>query len=466
MAEQKISMKKKLLVILASVLMVVCIFVPPFEGLSAEGMKFLGIFIWWIVLMATAVIPGFMACFAALVIAVFTKVTSFAGAFGAFSSSTAILLIGAFGLAAGLSTSGLINRIALNIMKLFPGTYVGQLWATSIASIIVAPTIPSTGAKASILQPVVGTIADELGYEPHSKGAVGLLSCCQTITQFVGLMFLTGGVGAVLIVSLAGTAMGWMEYLKFCLVWGVVLFVLTVLFHQFYYNPNKGVAKDEIKVLDKSVIQSRIDALGKMSKNEKIAIVVLLATVALWMTENVHGISSAAVAVAALVVFSAVGLFTPADFVMKITWPVWAQVGGVLAVCGLLTTTGVASWAGGLVAPIIVPLSGHPIVLILALYVVEFILMFAVVNYSITGAIFASMLAASTLSPVVVVFVVAQASMAFVLEFQQVGVISSIGVSGGRIEHKDIVPAAWAFVVCNLIAVLVSIPWWSILGYM
>ena len=456
---------KKIIVALASVLMIAFFFVPPFTGLSDVGMKFLGIFIWWIALMATAVIPNHMACIAALLVAVVMGASTFAGAFASYSSSTCMLLIGAFGMATALANSGILNRIALVVMKLFPGTYVGQLWAVSVASLILAPTIPSASAKCSILMPIVGTICDEMGYEPHSKGATGLLSCCNTITNFIGLMFMTGGVGCMLMLSLSAVAITWMGWLKMALVWGVIMFVGTVLFHQFYYNPNKD-SKGEAKTLDKKVIQERIDALGKMSSKEIVSLVVLVGAIVLWITESSHGIPTAAVALGAWVILSCVGLFGMMDFMTKISWITWAMVGGILGVTGLLGTTGVAPWLGNLVAPVVNAVSGNPFILIMLIAVLHVLMVFGLVTYAVTGSIFISLLSATPLSPLVIIFTACQGSSTFVLPFQQVGVISSIGMTGGRIEHKDIVPAAWCFVVLNLVATAASVPWWKMLGFL
>lgn len=367
-------------------------------------------------------------------------------------------------MAAALANSGILNRIALVVMKLFPGTYVGQLWAVSVASLVLAPTIPSASAKCSILMPIVGTIADEMGYEPHSKGATGLLSCCNTITQFVGLMFMTGGVGCMLMLSVSGVSVSWVGWLKMALVWGVVMFLLTVLFHQFYYNPNKE-NDGEVKTLDKSVIQERINAMGKMTVKETAALIVLIGAIILWITESLHGIPTAVVALGAWVILSCFGLFTFTDFTTKIAWSVWAMVGGILGVTGLLGTTGLAPWIGNLVAPVVNAVSGNPFVLIVMVSLLHALLVFGLVTYAVTGSIFVSMLSATPISPLVIIFAACQGSSTFVLPFQQVGVISSIGMTNGRIEHKDIVPAAWAFVVSNIIAIAISIPWWKLIGF-
>ena len=173
----------------------------------------------------------------------------------------------------------------------------------------------------------------------------------------------------------------------------------------------------------------------------------------------------AAVALGAWIILSCFNLFSFADFTTKIAWSVWAMVGGILGVTGLLGTTGVAPWLGNLVAPVVNAVSGNPFILIMMIGILHVLMVFGLVTYAVTGSIFISMLSAAPISPLVIIFAACQGSSTFVLPFQQVGVISSIGMTGGRIEHKDIVPAAWAFVISNIIAMAISIPWWQMIGF-
>lgn len=457
---------KKVLFALATVFMIACLFLEPFTGLDVKGMRFLGLFVWWIVLMVCEYLPNYMACFAGCVLAIAFGCADFATTFKEFGSSTAILLIGAFGIATALGNSGLLNRLALYVMKIFPGTYKGQVWAVAIASIVIAPTIPSTTAKCAIIIPVVNTICDEMGYEPSSKGAVGLISVCNTVTNCNGIMFMTGGIVAALMLSFYPGSINFVDYFLFALVWGVVLFLGTVFFHLFYYNPDKGAAKEDIKSLDKAVIEERIAALGKMQKKEIVALVVLLITVALWILEKKHGIPTQVVAVGAWTVLCCFDLFSVPEFNSgKMMWSVWAMVGTVLGFVGLLSATGVSAWIGGLVAPVVTVLAGSPALLILGLSILTSLLMMALVNYMIFGALALALLANVPMDMLCVVFPIFVSGTIFILPPQNVCVLAAEGLAGGRMKFNDLRPAAVAFVVTNLVAIACSIPWWSILGY-
>lgn len=446
--------------LIASVLAVVLAVIPPFAGLEKKGMIFLGIFIWWVVMMVIELIPTHMSTLAALVLAVACGCGSTGEAFSAFSGTTVWLLIGAFGLATALSNSGLLNRLALNVMRLFPGTYTGQVLGLSLASLIVSPCVPSTTAKCAILVPLAGSISDKMGYQPHSKGTTGLWSIINILVNFSGCMFLTGGVVVGVIIAMVPDSFTWFGWLKIFLVWGVVVVALTILFSLFYYKPAKGEGKD----LTKSDIKAMIDALGPMNRKEISALIILVLTITAWMTESMHGIPTYAVAIAAWILMTACGLFSGMDFMVKILWPIVVLVGGILGVITLLSSTGVGSWISGLVAPVITPFMNAPALLLVILCVVVTVLMFAMVQGPAQAAIFITLLAGTTINPVIIAFVVMLSSQVFVLPFQLATVISAEGVSDGRVDHKDVVPSAWAYMIINIIAVLASVPWWSALG--
>lgn len=443
-----------------TVLAIVLTMIEPFAGLEKTGMVFLGIFIWWVVMMVLELIPTHMSTIAALVLAVATGCGTTADAFGSFSGTTVWLLIGAFGLATALSNSGLLNRLAVNIMRLFPGTYTGQLLGLSLASLICAPCVPSTTAKCTILVPLAGTVGDKMGYEPHSKGAIGFFNVVNVITNFGGCMFLTGGVVVAVIIAMVTDTFTWFGWLKIFLVWGIIMVVLTVLVSIILYKPGKG----EGKTLSKEELSALVKELGPMSKKELCALIILVLTIAAWMTESIHGIPTYAVALAAWILMTACGLFSGMDFMTKILWPIVVLVGGILGIITLLGTTGVGAWISGLVAPVVTPFANTPVLLLAILCVVVTLLMFAMVQGPAQAAVFITLLSGTAINPVIIAFVVMLSAQVFVMPFQLATVISAEGVSNGRIAHKDIVPTAWAYIVINIIAVVASVPWWSMLG--
>ena len=434
--------------------------IEPFPGLEKTGMIFLGIFIWWVMMMIVELIPNALSCVLALVLSVAFGCGTTAEAFGSFSGATVWLLIGAFGLATALANSGLLNRLAINVMRLFPGTYAGQVWGLSLASVVCAPAVPSTTAKSTILIPLACMVGEKMGYAPKSKGMTGLFSVTNIITNFGGCMFLPGGVVVGIILALTPDPVSWLDWLKIFGLWGVIVVVLAALFSLFFYKPAPG----EGKKLDKAEIKAMADNLGPMSKKEIAALVILIVAVAAWMTESMHGVPTYAVALLAWIAMSACGLFSPADFMSKIMWPIVIMVGGTLGLIGLLGTTGVGAWISSLVAPAVLIFADKPVVLLLIICVVTTLLMFGLVQGPVSAAVFVTLLAGAPVSPLIIAFVTSMAAMVYVLPFQLPTVMAAEGIAEGRVDHKDVMPSAWAYILINMVAVAASVPWWTALG--
>lgn len=434
--------------------------IEPFPGLEKTGMIFLGIFIWWVMMMIVELIPNALSCVLALVLSVAFGCGTTAEAFGSFSGATVWLLIGAFGLATALANSGLLNRLAINVMRLFPGTYAGQVWGLSLASVVCVPAVPSTTAKCTILIPLACMVGEKMGYAPKSKGMTGLFSVTNMITNFGGCMFLTGGVVVGIILALTPDPVSWLDWLKIFGLWGVIVVVLGALFSLFFYKPAPG----EGKKLDKAEIKAMADDLGPMTKKEIAALVILIVAVAAWMTESMHGVPTYAVALLSWIAMTACGLFSPADFMSKILWPIVIMVGGTLGLIGLLGTTGVGTWISGLVAPAVLIFADTPVVLLLIICVVTTLLMFGLVQGPVSSAVFVTLLAAAPVSPLIIAFVTSMAAMVYILPFQLPTVMAAEGIAEGRVDHKDVMPSAWAYILINMVAVVASVPWWTALG--
>lgn len=445
---------------LVSVLAVAIMLIPPFPGLGTTGMRFLAIFIWWIVMMLLELLPAHMSCLVALVLSVILGCATTEEAFEAYSGSTVWLLVGALGLAAAVTSSGLLHRVALYVMQLFPCTYKGQVCGLAIASMICAPIVPSGTAKCTLLAPLAGAISDSMGYEKNSPGALGFFNIVNLISNFGSNMFLTGSLTVPIMLSLSQRSYSWMGWLKVFVIYGIAFFAFTLayvlIFNRPKENPNANFTKNDIKKM--------IEALGPMSKKEIAVAVIMVITVAMWATESRHHIPTFAVTIAAWVVMSTFGLFSRADFSSKLMWPIVVMVGGTLSISTLLNTTGVSQWLSALVAPVIAPFTSHSVLLLAILNIIAPILMFAMVSGIVQSAVFMSVLGAVTLDPILIVFSLSMASQIFVYKFQQAAVITAVSVYGDRLDYEKIIPSAWAKIAIHFLAMMVSVPWWNMLG--
>lgn len=457
---------KNVISILATIFMVICLFAKPFPGLEPVGMRFLGIFVWWIFMMLLNPIPNYLSSMIGVVIAIVAGCTTLEAGFSAFSGSTIWILIGCLGLAAGLTASGVLTRIALHVLKLFPGTFTGQFMAVTTASIVLAPMFTAPNAKTAILLPVVNEIGDQMGYEPHSKGVAGMASIVAIIANFHGIVFMTGSVNPAFALSLCGgTSMSWIQWFLFALVWTVVSLAILLVIHLIYFNPDRGKPKAERSHIGKEVIQARIDQLPRINWREIVSLVVLLVAAVLWITESIHGIPSAVIAIAVWCVYMLMHLFSAADFSTKIPWSLVVFIGCLLGLSNAVGSTGVSAWVAGLISPVVAGISGNPALVIIFVALICFALKFGTVNYFVTAPIFIAMLSDIAVAPIVIAFVCVVANFAYFFSYQSFTMVGILATTEGRVEYKDLGTSTWWYFPACILGILASIPWWSALGY-
>ena len=129
--------KKNILWIVVSLLCIAvgCI-IPPPEGLTVEAMRFAGVFVAALILLISKAVPDWAGLLFCCCMLVCLKVGSVATVFSAFSGSTWWLIVMVFAFAAALGSTGLLKRIALKILGIFPATYNGAVLALMTAGVI------------------------------------------------------------------------------------------------------------------------------------------------------------------------------------------------------------------------------------------------------------------------------------------------------------------------------------------
>ena len=115
----------------------------PIDGLTFQATCGLGILlgaiIWWI----CKVLPEYATALLMAVLFMVVADVPTASVFSAFTTSTWWLLLAAFGLGLGMRASGLLKRMALAILKVFPHTYRAQVMGLLAAGTLIGPFVPS-----------------------------------------------------------------------------------------------------------------------------------------------------------------------------------------------------------------------------------------------------------------------------------------------------------------------------------
>ncbi|MEG0072546.1 MAG: SLC13 family permease, partial [Raoultibacter sp.] len=278
------SFKNLALVILAVVVGIVIANLPVPEGLEKIAMTYLGIFIGMLVLLVTNPIPTWTSCLGALSLMVVFKVGTIPEVFSAFSGSIVWLMIAVFAFSAAVINSGLMTRLALKLLTIFPKNYFGQVLSLMTIGTVMSPMIPSSNAKVNLLIPMATEMTKEVGYEKRSKPALGLFSATFMPPYIGSHAFLTGNANVPFMIGIMGVTFSWTGWFEMTWVWLILILLGTFIFCMTYCKPKEKLD------LPPTYFADKLKALGKMSSEEKITTVVILLCLVGWITQPMHGV--------------------------------------------------------------------------------------------------------------------------------------------------------------------------------
>jgi DASS family divalent anion:Na+ symporter len=439
---------------------------PP-QGLTVAAMRASGILVWavcfWILEIFPEYITGLLMCtFWAVV-----KVVPFDKAFANFSTSSWWILVGAFGLGVAATKCGLLRRIALVILKLFPGNFAGQSLGLLGAGTIISPLIPSGNARAAIAAPIALAISDSLKYERKSPGASGLFGAMFLGFCVIGSpAFLSGSFTNYATLGLFPKAyqnVTWSSWILFALPWAVFVFIGVGTAIYFLYKP-AGVT-----ALSKSVASDELTQLGPMKRDEKIALLVLIATLALWMTESLHRISSGEVAILSLCVLLVTKVLTRDDFRKGIDWAAVMYIGCILNIGSVFQVLKIDLWLGHALEPIVSSFLANIYLFLMALALTVFAARLLIVSMTATAVIFTivftPLVVAHGIHPWIIAFVsFASANIWFLFYMNGFYLLAFYGTGGEMVEHRKMVKLSVAYAVIAISGFLVSVPYWRVMG--
>ncbi|HIS96720.1 MAG TPA: anion permease [Candidatus Scatomorpha pullistercoris] len=440
--------------------------ITPPEGLTVESMKFAGIFAAVLILLISQQFVDWTVMLAAMCLLPILKITTFAGAFSAWSGSTLWLVIMVFALSVGIANSGLLTRIALKMLSLFPATYKGAVTALMATSVVLGPLVPSLSAKVNLLVPLATETTAQLGLKERSKGALGLFSATYITAQIGGNAFITGSAHVALMLSLiSDNTWDVLSWLKATALWLVVIVVGTYIFSAMVCKPKEKVE------FPPSFFKDKAKALGPITTKEKIAITLLVFCIVLWSTTSLHGLDTTTTGLIIVALMFYLGLFSTMDLITKVPWSMMVQIGGLLGLSGCITSLGWSTYIANLLAPVFSPLVANPVLFVAFLCVSTYIMRFVLIDQMactvVYVAIFAPIIASCGIAQFIVVFCVFMAGMVWNTSYQNPLINVTIQIAGGKyVPFSEARKASWAFMVIFLAACLASVPVWTAFGLM
>ena len=212
--------------------------------------------------------------------------------FSGFATPAWWLVFGGAVTTVAVERTGLARRLASALFGRLAASYRLSLAAVSIGALALAFVMPSSTARVMILIPIVLAFADRLGLEPGRSGRTGLVMTAAAVSTLPAAAILPSNVSNLVLLGAADTLYGIkITYGSYLLVHFPVLGLLKTLLlietsYRLFPEPHRLQA-----------VPPRPSA--PMSPDERVVAVVLAVSLLLFVTDVVHGISPAWVALGA-----------------------------------------------------------------------------------------------------------------------------------------------------------------------
>ncbi len=322
----------KLSVLLLSVAGVALLQLLPVPAAAkAAGIALLTLGLW-----ASALIPEHLTALLFFLLALLFSAAPPDVVFSGFSSAAVWLVFGGLVAGAAISSTGLGGRIGRHTAAHLHGSYVRIIGGIVAAVVLFSFLMPSSMGRVVLLTPIALAVADHFGFKQGSKGRTGIMLAVILGTYIPAFGILTANVPNVVLAGMAETKYkisflyGSYLLLHFPLLTLAKAVIIAALIIFLY--PDQAVEQLE---------QSQ-DAAGPLSRQEKILAAALLLMLVLWMTDFLHHISPAWIALggAFFLMMPGVDIVSAAQFNQKLNWSSIVFTAGILGLGGMIGKTG------------------------------------------------------------------------------------------------------------------------------
>lgn len=385
-----------------------------------------------------------------------------------FSSSAVWTLIPALYFGFVLQKTGLGKRIAYFVLKSFEPSWLSMVISWFIIGVALSALTPSITVRIAIVMPIAISIVEACKLDYRSRGSALITLIAWAMALFPGTGWLTGSLwGPIMLgflpAELKPLATFDMWFKVMALPWFVITIVFTVLVY-IILKPKEliGISRDTFK--------EQYAALGNISRQEIITVLVLVGSLVLFTTEKLHHIPTAATALMALFLLILFKIITVPEISSGINWDVILFFGVTIGLSTIFVTARVSDWIGPIVQPGLLSLAASPltflIVFTFALWLIRFIdVPWGFSTIALTSTLLIPIFNQFGIHPLVSTMAYLIAGNCFFLAYQQPFMLMAEGIIQGKgwaSSHVSL--AGMVYAAAALIALLVSMPYWKMIG--
>lgn len=305
----------------------------------------LAIGVWAVILWATEALPLFVTslCVVGLQVLLLARRGGLAGVgefsyaqfFEPFASSTVILFLGGFLLAAAVTKHGLDRAIAARLLQPFTRNSVQLVFAVLLTTGFLSIWISNTATAAMMLAIIAPLIRDRNVPPSLAASLVLAVAFAASIGGIATPVSTPPNAITISQLKTIGVEISFVKWMLMALPLAFGMLVLTGLLLVVVLRPPRKISVPAI------------EAPRKLSWRGWTTIGVVLAAVAAWLTGTVHHVDDAAIALIAATVLAALGVLDRND-VRAIDWDILLLMWGGLALGNALNLTGVLEVVSGM----------------------------------------------------------------------------------------------------------------------
>ena len=440
---------------------------PP--GLPTPGWRALGTLVALVPWLVLDVLPEGVLALLLPAIWVLSGVAPPRVALSGFASPSWVLVVSVLAVGSAIASCGLLYRLALWLVAHTRGGFTGQVLALAIAGVLIGPAVPNATGRVTLIAPALTELVEALGYAPGSPAAAGLAMAALIGFGQMSAVFLTSSTTAVLVYAVLPPAtrddLTWLSWAgraapaNLLLLSGLIAAIVGL------YRPRAAGRRAE-SIRPGALALPRA-LLGPPTRSERAALIVGAALLLGFLTQPLHGVDPAWVAVLALTALAAARALT-AEMLRAVNWSFALLFGMLASLSDVLAGAQVDRWLAGLVAGSAGALVRVPVLFVMALtllcFAVSLVLRWQASAPLLTIAL-APVAERAGISPLVVGLIAVIACNGFFLPYQSTTYLALYHGTDGRLfTHAQARRAAMAYGLATLLALCASLPAWRLMG--
>ncbi len=345
--QERIRLNLRLLISLLSIILGIVLMLFPPALLTAQQSKAAALSVVIISLWATGIIPEYLTALFLFLFAMLFAVAPPSVIFSGFESTAMWLVFGGIVIGVGITETGLGSRIAGKIVERLSGGYFRLIGGIVVVGVLFSFFMPSALGRSILLTPIALAIAKDSGFIAGSNGRTGIVLAAILGASIPACAIMPANVVNLVLVGMAENqfdlSLLYGEYLLLHFpVLGVVKALVIIGLIMWLY-PDKPQKKN---------IES-LTAANPMTRDERLLSIVVATLLALWMTDFLHHISPAWVALggALFILLPGINIVDSRLFNQKVNYGSLFFLAGILGFGGMVGHTGLGdTLAGKLIA--------------------------------------------------------------------------------------------------------------------